>query len=157
MRMESAPFVGVAVTAAQDLWELVVPAGYRLTLHEIVVGQITDVGDAAMELLTVSIKRGIGNTSGSGGSTVTPAKHRSNQAVSGITAEINNTTPAVAGSGSLTTIRAEAMNIHKGYRYSPPADQRLMFEAGETVIVGLSAPADSLTMHGTIVFGVELL
>jgi hypothetical protein len=156
-RVESVSFAGVAITAVQDLFELVVPAGYRLHLHEIIYGQLSDVGDAAMELLAVTIKRGIGNTSGSGGSTATPAKVRTNQDASGITAEINNTTQAVAGSGSLTTLPADVANIHHGYKYKPAPEERFVFAAGEAVIVSLSAPADSLTSYGTLVFSLELI
>lgn len=156
-RIESVSFAAVAITAVQDLFELVVPAGYRLYLMEVIYGQTSDVGDAASELLAVTIKRGIGNTSGSGGSTATPAKRATNQDASGITAEINNTTQAVAGSGSLTVLRTDVANIQQGYRYKPAPEERFVFAAGEALIVSLAAPADSLTSHGTLVFGLELV
>ena len=150
-RMYSIPFEAVAVSAAQDLWEVLAASGKNFTLHEIVVGQSSDAGDTAAEMLGISIKRWIGGTSGSGGGTVTPAKHDTNDAAAGATAEINNTTQAVAGGGSLTTVRSECFNIQGGYQYLPAPEQRITFLAAERCVVSVTLPADALTMSGTMV------
>lgn len=151
-RFYSVPFSAVAVSAAQDLFEVVASSGKPFILHEVVAGQTSDMGDAASEALQISIKRGVGSTSGSGGSTVTPAKHATNDAAAGPTAEINNTSQHAAGGGSLTTIRTETFNIQAGYQYLPTPEQRITFLAAEACVVSITAPADALTMSGTLVF-----
>lgn len=152
-RFYSVPFSAVAVSAVQDLFEVKAATGKPITLHEIVVGQASDMGDAAAEALSVVIKRGIGNTSGSGGSAVTPVGHNSGMTAAGMTAEVNNTTQAVAGGGSITTIRADAFNIQQGYRYAPSPEQRLLFLPAQSCLVAIvGAPADALTVSGTLVF-----
>lgn len=152
-RMYSVPFSSTAVSAAVDLFEVLAAAGKPFVLHEIVIAQSSDFGDASAEGLSILIKRATGSyTSGSGGSTVTPAKHLTNDAAAGPTAEVLNTSQAAAGSGALTTIRAEAFNVQGGYQYLPTPESRLVFLATEACVVSMTAPADALTVSGTLVF-----
>jgi len=144
-------FSAVSVSAAVDSFEIAAASAKPFILHEITLGQSSDYGDAAAEGLSVLIKRGIGNTSGSGGSTATAAKHATNDAAVGPTAETNNTTQAVAGGGSLTTIRAEAFNVQAGYQYLPTPEQRITFLPAESLVVSITAPADAITMSGSVV------
>lgn len=152
-RFYSVPFSAVAVTAAQDVFEVLAASGKPFVLHEIVLGQTSDAGDSQAELEQVLIKRATGSyTSGSGGSTVTPVKHLTNDAAAGPTAEINNTTQAAQGSGTLTTIRTDCFNVQAGYQYLPTPESRILFLPAEACIVSITAPVDSLTMSGTLVF-----
>jgi hypothetical protein len=152
-RFYSIPISGVASPAAAfDLFEVLASAGKAFVLHEVVVGQSSDYGDAAAEGLGVAIKRATGSyTSGSGGSTVAPAKHLTNDAAAGPTAEVMNTTQAAAGSGALTTLRAEAFNVQAGWQYLPTPEQRITFLPAEAVVVSVTAPADAVTVSGTAV------
>jgi len=157
-RFYSINFDGVSVTAGQDLWEVLAATGKPFFLHEIVFGQDSDYGDAQAEGLRILIKRASGSyTSGSGGSTPTPAKHLTNDAAAGPTPECNNTTQAVAGSGTLTTVRAEPFNVQAGYQYLPTPETRIFFLPAEAVVVslhggaGTAGPADALTCSGTMV------
>jgi hypothetical protein len=151
-RFYSINVAGVAVSAAQDLFEILAGSGKPFYLHEIVVGQTSDFGDAAAEGLGVRIKRATsGYTSGSGGSTPTPAKHLTSDSASGVTAEANNTTQAVAGGGTLTTLRAEPFNVQAGYQYLPTPETRYFFAAGEACVISLTAPADAITVDMTAV------
>lgn len=152
-RMYSVPFSAVAVTAAQDLFEVLAAAGKPFILHEIVVGQTSDEGDAQAEGLLILIKKATGSyTSGSGGTTPAAVKHSTNDASAGPTPEANNTTQALVGSGTLATIRAEPFNVQAGYQYLPTPEQRITFMPGEACVVSITVPADSLTMSGTLVF-----
>lgn len=152
-RFYSVPFSAVSVSAAQDLFEVLAASGKPFWLHEIIIAQSSDYGDAAAEGLSILIKKATGSyTSGSGGSTVTPAKHLTNDAAAGPTAEINNTTQASAGSGALTTIRAEAFNVQAGWQYLPTPETRIQFLPTEACVVSITAPADAVTMSGTLVF-----
>lgn len=139
-------FSGVAVTAAQDLFEITAPTGYRLELIDVRFGQITDAGDAAAELLAVNITRG--KLSGSGGSAATPAPVNARGRLALATAEINNTT---AGTGG-TVVFADVFNIAAPYLFSPLEEARIIAEPGQRIGIGITAPADSLTMYSTVTF-----
>lgn len=152
-RFYTASFSAVSVSAAVDCFEVLAATAKAFVLHEVVLAQSSDYGDAQAEGLSVLIKRATGSyTSGSGGSTATPAKHLTNDAAAGPTAETNNTTQASAGSGALTTVRTEAFNVQAGYQYLPPPEQRLTFLAAEAVVVSITAPADAITLSGSLVF-----
>lgn len=144
-------FAAVAVTAAQDVFELVAPATSKLVIREVVLGQYTDFGDAAAEILSVLMIRG-NATSGSGGSAATPVNLASHTGAksAGATAEVNNTT--VASTGSPVTLRAEAWNVQTPYRFYPAPTEQIVVNASERFVVRLTAPADSITMNGTLVF-----
>lgn len=152
-RFYTASFSAVAVSAAVDVFEVLAAAGKAFVLHEVVLAQSSDYGDAAAEGLSVLIKRATGSyTSGASGSTATPAKHLTNDAAAGPTVETNNTSQAAAGSGALTTLRAEAFNVQAGWQYLPTPEQRFTFLPTEACVVSITAPADAVTLSGTIVF-----
>jgi len=138
-------FSAVAVTAAQDLFSLTAPAGYRLELIDVRFGQISDVGDAAAEQLATTIKRGA--AVGSGGSAVTPVPARANGRIAGTTARRNDTT-ASAG----TTVLSDVFNIAAPYLYRPGENERITAEPGQVLAIAITAPADSLTMYGSVTF-----
>jgi hypothetical protein len=151
-RIYEIPIVPTASPAAAfDAFEVLAASGKPFVLHEIVLGQSSDYGDAAAEGLSIQIKRATGSyTSGSGGSSVTPTKD-TNEASAGPTAEVMNTTQAAAGSGALTTLRCEAFNIQSGYQYLPPPEHRKTFLATEALVISISAPADAVTVAGSVV------
>jgi hypothetical protein len=149
-------FAGVAVTAAQDFFALVAAATSRIAICRIEVTQYSDAGDAASELLAYSLKRGA-TTAGSGGTAPTPVsvKGHTGARAAVTTARVNDTTQA--SNGSPVTVHAGAFNIQAGLLYAPKydehIDERITVEAGSRFVVSLdSAPADSLTMSGTILF-----
>jgi hypothetical protein len=151
-RLYTVQFNSVAVTAVQDLFELVVPSDAVMVLRSIRITQESDAGDSASEQLAFQIKRGVGSTSGSGGTVPSVNKIQTGDAAAGITAEANNTTQAIAGGGSLTTLLEECENIHAGWLHAPPPDERFIFSPSEVCIIALqTTPADSLTMSGTVV------
>ncbi len=151
-RIYEVPFSATAVSAAVDVFEVLAATGKPFVLHEVTIAQSSDYGDAAAEGLSILFKRATGSyTSGSGGSSVTPTKN-TNDVAAGPTAEVCNTSQASAGSGSLTTWRAEAFNVQAGYQYLPPPEHRRTFLAAEAVVVSITAPADAITLSGTLIF-----
>lgn len=151
-------FAGVAVTAAQDLFALVAHSTSRLAICRVQVMQYSDVGDAASEILAYTFKRGA-TVAGSGGTAPTPqlVKGLTGARAAVTTARVNDTTQA--GTGTIVTVLADAFNIQAGLLYAPKygsesdIDERFEIEAGTRFVVSLdSAPADSLTMSGTITF-----
>jgi hypothetical protein len=143
-----ATFEDVAVSAAQDLFELVAPAGKRVHIYEVTLGQYSDAGDAMAELLSLKMIRGH-TTAGSGGSTLTPANLNGASARSAeATVKANNT--SVASGGSPATVRAEAWNIQGPYFMN--SDSHFVLEAGQRFVVRVSAPADAISVNGTIIW-----
>ena len=149
-RMYAVTFENVAVTAAQDFFELTPADDKPLIVHMVSLSQSSDVGDAAEEMLRVKLIRGHA-TSGSGGSAPTPVPLAASGAAAGFTAEVNNTT--IASTGTAVDLHAEAFNIRSGLLYLPTPECRPgVSQAGTTLVVRLmAAPADSLSMSGTII------
>lgn len=151
-RMYSVTFENVAVTAAQDFFEIAPADDKPVLLHSVNIAQFSDVGDAAEEILRIQVVRGHATT-GSGGSAFTPLPIGPNDTAAGAACEINNTTIASAGTGVILV--ADAFNIRTGWLYVPPPEDRILCSqaAGVLLVVRLgAAPADSLTMSGTCVF-----
>jgi hypothetical protein len=148
MAVFTAPFSAIAVSAAQDLFTLTAPSTSRLAILEVRFGQYTDFGDAAAEILGVTMRSG--DTAGSGGAAVTPlnvSRHTSAPATAGTTVARNNTTQASGGS----VIWADAWNIQAPFLWLPPdPKQRFIIEASGVFVVAVTAPADSITASGTI-------
>lgn len=141
-------FDRVAVTAIQDLFEILVPADKAMILHEFHITQDSDAGDAQSEQLHVEVQRVTGSpTSGSGGSAATPRPTDGGDAAAGITAEVNNTTQL--SGGTAVTLASEAGNVMNGVHFTPVPESRPSFAGQTRCLISLSAaPADSLTMSG---------
>jgi hypothetical protein len=140
--MYTASFTAVAVTAAQDLFEINAPADACVVIHAIF---ITQHSDTDTEQLRFSIQRA--TASGSGGSTFTPSPTHLGDPAFGGTVEINNTSRAT----TLTMLHNEAQNVLNGWTWLPTPEMRIVLSPSGRVIVGLeAAPADSLTMNGTV-------
>jgi len=144
-------FNGVAVTAQQDLFELTAPSDCVVLIHWIELSQTTEFGDAQEEELLILIKRGVGTTSGSGGSAPTPAKLESGFAAAGSSLEVNNTTKMTGG--TITTITPGSWNIRQERLWVYTPEVRIVLSPSERLTVELATtPADSITMNGEMKF-----
>jgi hypothetical protein len=152
-RIYSANFENVAVTAAQDFFEILPADDKPVRILEIHVTQYSDVGDAASESLRFRCRRLPATvTSGSGGSSVTPTPLDAADTAFGGTCEANNTTQATT-SGTGVVLHAETLNIAVGvHQVWPPGYQPLLRQGEAFVAELLAAPADSLSMSGTVLF-----
>lgn len=147
-RCYSVSFAGVAVTAQQDLFELVAAAGKPFRILGFELSQSSDVGDAAEEGLSILLKSG-STTTGSGGSTPTPVANNVTDAAAGITAEANNTTKAT--SGTIVTHYATNWNVRMPLLIMFPEKLQPEIAGGRRATLELATtPADSLTVSGTI-------
>lgn len=149
-RIYTVAFSGVAVTAQQDLFELVAGTNTPITVHEIFISQSTEVGDAAEEGLSVLLKQGA-TTSGSGGTAPTPIPRDVDDAASAATAEVNNTTKASAG--TIVTHAAWNWNVRVPLQILFTPELRPYVKGGRRLTVELATtPADSITMSGYITY-----
>lgn len=156
----SATFSAVAVTAAQDVFEITAGSGCRVRIRDLKIGQYSDFGDAQAEILSVTILRG-STVSGSGGSAVTPANMQPWSRAADSVVEANNTT--IASGGSPVTLVADTFNVAAGWSlrdclsvWDQPSkaifQEGIWLEASQRLVVRITVPADSITMNGTLVF-----
>ncbi len=149
-RIYTAQFTDVAVTALQDLFEIVAPADSIVVIHDVHFSQKTDVGDAAEEILNIQFTSGH-TTSGSGGSSVTPVPAELQDSAFGGTCEANNTTQASAG--TIVTHYSWNWNIRVGFDKVWTPETRPVIAPSRRACFELTAnPADSITMSGSVTF-----
>jgi hypothetical protein len=154
-RMYRATFKEIAVTAAQDLFEVGSPADAIVVIHRWTISQKTEVGDAAEEMLTLTTNRGVGSvTSGSGGASVTPQPVEDGNPAFGGTVERNNTTILAVGTGTLETdLEVYEWNIRVPMEHVyTPEERPVLSPSTFWTLECETAPADSVTMSGTVVF-----
>ena len=145
--MYSAVAEEVAVTAAQDIMQIVAPSDAVVCLHAVYISQSSDAGDSESEQLNVLYHRG--GTNGSGGTTVTPAPLHLGGAAAGSVVEANNTTQSTEG----TLIHSDCFNVMAGYQDIRTPETRIYISPSDIFNIELqNAPADSLTMTITILF-----
>lgn len=147
-RIYTVQFTGVAVTAQQDLFEIVAAAGKNCRLRALYLSQSTEVKDAEEEGLSITIKSG-STTSGSGGSAPTPVPMNVTDAAAGFSAEVNNTTKATAG--TIVTHHSDNWNVRIPYQLILPPELCVELTGSRRGTVELgTTPADSITMSGTL-------
>lgn len=146
-RMYSVTFEEVAVTTVQDLFEIVAPADAIVKIHSFSISQSSDAGDSESEQLNVLMHRG--STTGSGGSTPTPAPLEAGDADFGGTAEVNNTSQSTEG----TQLGSWNFNVMAGLDVVfTPETRPVISPSGRLIIELQTAPTDSLTMSGVVFF-----
>ncbi len=143
-RMYSVSFEDVAATLAQDLWQLEQDAS-QVILHYFEVGQTSDFGDAAAENLVIKIRR----VTDAVVSTADIDPLDTGDAAATANVVVNDTTQLVTGAD---TIWAASWNIALPYVWMPPPEQRVVVVQGDAITITMSAPADALTIHGTLIF-----
>lgn len=123
-------------------------------VHDWMIMQTSDVGDAAEEILRLEIVRGVGTvTSGSGGSTPTAQAREDGDTAFGGTVEANNTTRMATGTGTLETLEQYGWNIRMPMEkiYTPEC-RPVISPSNRWTLALPAAPADSITVSGNITF-----
>lgn len=153
-RRYTANFKSIAVTAAQDLFEILAPTDAIVVVHSWRLGQTTEAGDAEEEQVLLTTNRGVGSvTSGSGGATVTAQPIEDSDTAFAGTVERNNTTIMAVGTGTLEELEAHTWNVRveKEIVYTP--ETRPIIAPGNRWTLELeTAPVDSITMTGSVTF-----
>ena len=148
-RVYSVNFENVAVTAAQDFFEVSPADDKPVKILGLFLSQSTELGDAAEEMLRVQVIRGHA-TGGSGGSAATPVAVDSADPAAGFAAKVNNTT--IASAGTAVNVHSDTFNVRAGLQLFWTPETAPIARQGDTTIVVrlLAAPADSITMGGTL-------
>lgn len=138
-----------AHTASDAVFYVVAPADSRVRIREIRLGQYTDFGDAAAEILNIRLLRSSSSLATAGGTALGPLNVKPWARAAGAIVTSGPTAQATAGSECVV---ADTMNIAAGWWYYPPDCEKISVEAGGSFAVWVTDPADSLTLNGTIVF-----
>lgn len=147
----SAPFSATALTTnAQDLFFVTAPSNSRVAIREIRLGQTSEAGDTEAELLSLTLMRG--STSVAAGSTVTPRNVRGHTGAPIAGTAVSAPSTTLASTDSAALMLADAWNVAAGWWFNPPAAERPVIEPAQTMLLRMSAPADAMTINGTLVF-----
>ncbi|MFO1081878.1 MAG: hypothetical protein U1E23_14765 [Reyranellaceae bacterium] len=149
MALFSVPISAVAVSAAQNLWHIKAGATYGFWLHGFTLDQktLTSVEGKEIDIVrhTVTV------TQGSGGSAPTPTLLSPGSASSGVTAHINDTSRASAG--TRTIVKSMVWQFLNGLFYLPPPEQRIWIAPATGLIIDLpTGPSGSMTVSGHLVY-----
>ena len=140
-----------------------------IRIREIRLGQLTEFADAAAELLSVQIIKYGGDTgscdtgNGTTGTNLrvvpsgidghTPADTGGEVVRVVVTSDLLETDTGFADSSDFTqTIYSDTVNVAAGWWWYPPEEEMIILRSGETLVVRVSVPADSITWNGTLVF-----
>lgn len=154
-RIYTCSYQGTITTAGgdADLIEILPADDKPIKLRGFCLSQISEVGDTAEEGLRISVLRMAATvTSGSGGSSVTPAAMDSANTASGATVEMNNTTVATT-SGATTTICEFGWNIRNSPFdfWFPDAEFAPKAKQGEGLFIRLQTTlADDMSGQFTV-------
>ena len=149
-RMYTAQFNGVAATAQQDLFEIIAPSTAIVVIHDLYLGQTTELGDAAEEQLLLLMKSG--QTTG-GGFGTSPAKVPLlfGDAASGATVAANNTTKASGGTIVTHGGFCPVWNIRVPFvQIWTPECRPILAPSRRWTFELATTPADSITLSGSV-------
>jgi hypothetical protein len=149
-RLYTVVFSSVAVTAQQDFFEIAGPSDAITVVHDWMLTQSTEVGDAQEEGLSILVKRGA-TVAGSGGSTPTPSPIEFGDVAYGGVTKVNNTTKA--NTGTIATMGSYNWNVRVPFQFIYTPETRPVLSPSQRLTIELATtPADSITVSGTITF-----
>lgn len=140
-----------AVTTATDLFQITPVADRAVLIYSLVLGQTTDLGDAAEEILLIGLFRDV--TAGSGGTAETEYGY-SNAAISNASSAAVLTLNSSISTGG-TLIDIIPWNIRMPLIWEPipelrPKLSNLAAEGPAHSFRLLAAPTDSITISGVL-------
>jgi len=143
-RFYSINLPATAITEAADLFEVTVATDKPIRVWGWNVSQTTDVGDAAEEVLTLTLKRGV--TAGTGGSAQTLVAMIENDTAAG--ASSTNRTTAHTG-GTIVWQRGWNIRMDSEHWFTPESAPVVGADA-DPVVLHMTAPADSITVSASL-------
>jgi hypothetical protein len=146
----AANFSAQAVTTATDMFEITPATDRPVIIYGMTLGQTTDLGDAAEEVLMVGVYRDV--TAGSGGTAATEYVYTNTAITTTITAAVRVLGTASSGG---TLIDIIPWNIRMPLTWIPIPEMRPKFSniAAEGPVSSfrlIAAPTDSLTISGVL-------
>lgn len=135
-----------AVTAQQDLFEIVPASSALVVLHQVILSQ----SSGSTSGLRLAFKRGM-TTTGSGGTTPTPVPISAKFPAAGSTVKANNTTKSTAG--TIVTLHNETWYTASPFVWLPTPELRPVIGPSVRFAIELATtPGASTTIDGTLYF-----
>jgi len=131
-----------------DLSEVTAASTKPLVVLGYDIAQTSDTGDAAEEILLLTVKTGQ-TTSGSGGSASTPTAMDTSNAAATFVAEQANTTKA--SGGTIVTRGSYGWNVRMPDRVRFTQEEQVLLTSGLRATLEIPAAADSLTITGQLI------
>lgn len=160
MRVYALPINGGSITAANgdyDLWYVAPADDKPVRFLGFFLGQTSELGDAAEELLGIQVIRGH-TTVGSGGSAVTAKApvNMSSGSNFGFTGRVMDS--VVASAGTTTIEFSDTMNVRTGYKHFwTPETAPAASQAHTTMVVRMiTTAADDITGVNGVLYVQEL-
>jgi hypothetical protein len=150
-RVYTVIFKAVAVTAQQDFFEITAATGYPVVIHGWALSQSTSIGDAAEEMLQLVANRGVGATSGSGGTTPTGQQVYDTDTACSTVIDANNTTKMSAGTIEELETYTWNVRVPMVQWYTPETRPVVRGDARWTLELE-TTPVASITISGTVWF-----
>lgn len=146
----AANFSAQAITTATDIHELTPATDRPIIVYGLTMGQTTDLGDAAEEVLMIGVYRDA--TAGSGGTAATEYVYNNTAVTTTITCAVRQLGTASTGG---TLIDIIPWNIRMPLFWFPIPELRPKFsniaaEGPTSTFRLIAAPADSITVSSTI-------
>ncbi|HKZ24196.1 MAG TPA: hypothetical protein VJ398_00210, partial [Acidimicrobiia bacterium] len=142
-------FSQVSFTTAGTTWdffEFDAAADKPIELMSVFIGNKTEVGDAAEEMVAYAIIRGH-TTTGSGGAAVTPRPLDPSDGAASFAAEAANDT--IASAGTALFLHEDTFNVRTGLQLILPPDMRSITRGADLLVVRmLSTLTDDVTFSG---------
>ena len=151
MAIYYATFNAVAVTLAQDVFEITSPASIKVAIRSILLGQFSDAAAADDELINIQLIRGF-TVTGSGGTTLTPVNRTGIATASAASSVVKANNTTLANTGTTFNPVSDVWNVKAGWVHRPLAEERLILQPSTRLVCRMSAPADVFTANGTLVF-----
>lgn len=152
-RRYSVPINAVALASAKvDLWAITTTATMPCVVEEVIL----DPNSTSVSEFNISFHIFTGAfTAGSGGTTITPAKHVPGDAAASCTAKIMNTTQTTGGTN--TVVRAGQWQLVNGWLWQPAdVDQRYYLPPAASpftcFVVSLDTTPGTQTVSGNLIF-----
>lgn len=143
-----------AVGGDADILELTAGSTRSIRIHQVIIAQSSDFGDAVSEGLQVNLKRFSGTfTSGSGGGAGSISPYTiEDLPTTDATVEQNNTTPAVISTGQEDILVRDFWNVQAGFNWLPTPELRVDVAPTDAFVINLSGANDDLTAAATIIY-----
>ncbi len=150
--MYTMPMTVTGTTVVQDLFSLVAGAASVICIHECHIGNESEFGDAAAEMLDIQISRFEGAFSiGSGGSTPTEEPTHTGSPAATTSGRTNDTT--ITSGGTEAVMKQDTFHVAGGFHYVPTPKARVWVSPTDAFVVGLmTVPDDAINLRGYIVW-----
>jgi len=143
------PFSATVLTTNPiDLFCVTASTESRVVIREIRLGQYSEFGDAQAELLSLEMMTG--STTPSSGTAITPRNVAGHSGAPTAVSAVVGPSTTLASTTSAALDWADTWNVAAGLLYAPVPAERKIVAAGDTWVLRMSAPADALTLNGTL-------